>query len=256
MKTKKYVYLAGPIRVNDDFSYLEYDVAWRNEIINHYYKNNNELYFYNPINVNLVEYCKNNKVDYLDKKTLEYAFVNDMRMILSSDVCIANIIPFSRDDYPCFGTISEIGMFIQKRKNVIILCEEKVKERLTTNPIYINCKLCTTIEEVYRTLDEIVLNFNSENILYPKADKIFSSLIDFEDPFLQNKHNVDHFDDDIIILHNVKLRMQTVYKALYRRKIWRIKQANYTYYVRYLENQTGVSYIRQMFNVRVTELNV
>ncbi len=217
MKTKKYVYLAGPIRVTDQETYLDYDINWRNELINHYHEQRSDVRFYNPVNINLAEYCKRNKLDYLDRKTLNYAFTNDMRMILSSDMCIANIIPFSKDNYPCFGTISEIGMFVEKKKEVIIICEQSIKDKLATNPMYITCTLCASLEEAIDELDKklgYVVNDKKED-----CSEVFDSLINFEDPFLQNKHVVDPFDDDMIIIHNVKLRMQTVYKALYRRKI-------------------------------------
>lgn len=219
---KKNIYLAGPIRLKKDFSGIEdYDVKWREEIIS-YYKNNNMVRFYNPVNVNFINYCKKNNISHLDSKSLNYIYTNDIRMIKHSDICLVNLIPLTKDKYPCFGTIAEIGMFIQNKKDVIILCEEETKEHLMKNPMYITCNICVSMDKMIGILDDLLHGYSITSNKQEQCcnfKDIIDKISEFEDPFLQTKFSVDYDNHDIIIIHNVSLGTQTVYKALYRRVV-------------------------------------
>ena len=107
------VYLAGPIRSQDDY-------IWRKRFTEEYM---NELVFRIPsdiITMDLNKLRKFGPASYMTYRT-------DLDLIDRSDMVVANLLPMDTG-YPAIGTLFEIGYARAKGKLIFIVADGKRKE--------------------------------------------------------------------------------------------------------------------------------
>lgn len=136
-----FIYLAGPIRINTEKRCINsYDIMWREEVKKELMNIYVLAKIFSPLDNNYFEFTKENL-----SKIKDY----DLNMINRSNLVIANLIPYTRDSYSCFGTLYEIGYSSKSNKKIIIVCEEKLKQKLDIVPLYHNIPKVTSFKEIY-----------------------------------------------------------------------------------------------------------
>jgi|SRR5208282_4005121 len=113
VKTKPTVYLAGPIRGEQDY-------VWRKQFVNEY---ENEMQFRIPSDIITMDMNKLRNFGpaaYMTYRT-------DLDLIDRSEIVVANLLPMA-DGYPAIGTLFEIGYARAKGKLIFIVADAKRKE--------------------------------------------------------------------------------------------------------------------------------
>jgi nucleoside 2-deoxyribosyltransferase len=143
MKEKPYIYLAGPIRGNEDY-------MWRKEFVEHFGVRINPLIPSDIITQDFNKLRQFRPAAYMTYKT-------DLALIDKSNIVFMNLLAHE-EGYPARGTLVELGYAIAKQKLVIIVAGEQTSQHpfiaFGGDGVYKDIpSACTFLDDYLKVLD-------------------------------------------------------------------------------------------------------